>query len=414
MNGGQVVAAGTLEELIADPESVTGRYLASPLRHPLPGRQERLFDNGGTLNPLGITGASLHNLRDIDVEVPLGRLVCVTGVSGSGKSTLVRSVLHDNLGELLARRRSRKTRGKPITPYGCKRFEGFEPVTRVLEVDQAPIGKTPRSCPATYIGIWDHVRRLFAETEDARMRAYAPGRFSFNVAGGRCETCEGQGVRKIEMSFLPDVRVPCDACSGARFNPETLSVRYKDRSVAELLAMSVDEAVEFFRAHTRVHHTLRLLQDVGLGYLTLGQPSPTLSGGEAQRIKLVTELAKTRPAEPANIKQRGASAPRARAAEGHALYLLDEPTIGLHMADVAKLIHVLHRLVAAGNTVVVIEHNLDVVAEADWIIDLGPEGGDGGGRVVAKGSPAKVARSTKASHTGRVLNEFLKARRAER
>ena len=263
------------------------------------------------------------------------------------------------------------------------------------------------------MGVWNRIRRLFAETTESRIRGYGPGRFSFNVSGGRCDACEGQGVRRIAMSFLPDVRVTCDACGGARFNPETLSVTFRGQSIAGVLAMDVDEAVEFFAAHRRVHHALRLLQDVGLGYLTLGQPSPTLSGGEAQRIKLVTELAKTRPAEPARIRGRkGVRRTSARAERNHALYVLDEPTIGLHMADVARLIEVLHRLVDAGNTVVVIEHNLDVVAEADHIIDLGPEGGDGGGRIVASGSPARVARVTRRSHTGRVLNEFLRERGA--
>ena len=259
----------------------------------------------------------------------------------------------------------------------------------MLEVDQTPIGKTPRSCPATYVGFWDDVRRLFAATPEAKMRGWGPGRFSFNVAGGRCEACEGQGVRRIEMSFLPDVTVPCDACRGARFAPETLAARYRGRTVAEVLAMSVDEAAAFFEVHPPVHNALRLLQDVGLGYLTLGQRSPSLSGGEAQRIKLVTELAQ---------------------ASGAVLYVLDEPTVGLHMADVEKLIRVLHRLVDAGNTVVVIEHNLDVIAEADWMIDLGPEGGAAGGRIVAPGTPAAVARRAKRSHTAAHLAPFLARR----
>jgi excinuclease ABC subunit A len=277
-------------------------------------------------------------------------------------------------------------------------MRGTEQVGRVLEVDQTPIGKTPRSCPATYVGFWDAIRRLFADTSDARMRGWSASRFSFNTKGGRCEECEGQGIRKIEMSFLPDVRVACEACGGARFNPETLGVRWRGKNIGEVLAMSVDEAVEFFAAHPATHHALRLLQDIGLGYLTLGQQSPTLSGGEAQRIKLVTELAKVRP--------NGTSTDR------QTLYVLDEPTVGLHMADVEKLIRVLHRLVDAGNTLVVIEHNLDVIAEADWIIDLGPEGGDAGGRIVAQGPPQSLIAPRETGHTSRVLRDFLKDRRA--
>jgi excinuclease ABC subunit A len=261
----------------------------------------------------------------------------------------------------------------------------------VLEVDQTPIGRTPRSCPATYVGFWDDVRRLYAGTTESRVRGYGPSRFSFNAAGGRCDACEGQGIQTIEMSFLPDVKVLCDACGGRRFNAETLSVTHRDRNIGDVLAMSVDDAVEFFAAHRRIHGALRLLQDVGLGYLTLGQPSPTLSGGEAQRIKLVTELARLR-------------------ASDRTLYVLDEPTVGLHMADVEKLLAVLHRLVGAGNTVVVIEHNLDVIAEADWIVDLGPEGGSGGGRVVVQGPPERVARATAKSHTARFLAPFLEER----
>jgi excinuclease ABC subunit A len=276
-------------------------------------------------------------------------------------------------------------------------MRGAEQVGRVLEVDQTPIGKTPRSCPATYVGFWDAIRRLYADTSDARMRGWSASRFSFNTKGGRCEECEGQGIRKIEMSFLPDVRVVCEACGGARFNPETLGVRWKGKTVGEALAMSVDEAVEFFAAHPSTHHALRLLQDIGLGYLSLGQQSPTLSGGEAQRIKLVTELAKVRP--------------NGGAADKHTLYVLDEPTVGLHMADVEKLIRVMHRLVDAGNTLVVIEHNLDVIAEADWIVDLGPEGGDAGGRIVAQGPPEALI--AEPGHTSKVLRTFLGDRRAE-
>ncbi|MCM2358584.1 MAG: excinuclease ABC subunit UvrA [Geobacteraceae bacterium] len=396
VNGGRVVAAGTLAEVMASPESVTGHFLAQPLRHPFMARRPA---PAGDEPAIEVSGASLHNLKGISATIPLGRLVCVTGVSGSGKSTLVREVMHANLRMLLSEGRNAGAHGRaPLR--GCHEIHGWENIARVLEVDQTPIGKTPRSCPATYVGFWDAIRRLFAQTPEARMRGYTPSRFSFNVKGGRCPECEGQGIKTIGMSFLPDVKVACEACGGARFTPETLMVRFKGRSIGELLAMSVDEAVDFFAQHRQVHHPLLLLREVGLGYLTLGQQSPTLSGGEAQRIKLVTELAKAREA-PSPLTPHSS------------LYLLDEPTIGLHMADVERLVRVLHRLVAAGNSVVVIEHNLDVVAEADWIIDLGPEGGDGGGRIVAEGTPEQVARVGKGSHTGMILAEFLRERGKE-
>jgi excinuclease ABC subunit A len=408
MNGGQVIAHGTVEELLLNPESVTGRLLARPLRHPLDSARRTVHDVDNTIK---IFDASLHNLKRVTLRIPLERLTCVTGVSGSGKSTLVRHVLHDNLLRLLARKPAPRA-----GVQGCEEIRGFERVQRVLEVDQTPIGKTPRSCPATYVGFWDYIRRLFAQTPEARMRGYAPARFSFNVAGGRCEACQGQGYKTIVMSFLPDVKVACDVCAGKRFNAETLAVRFKDKSIAEVLAMSVAEAAKFFAAHAPVHHALRLAEEVGLGYLTLGQQSPTLSGGEAQRIKLVTELAKT--ASPVTIPslasgERGISLRSAASNSGkHTLYVLDEPTIGLHMADVEKLIRVLHRLVAAGNTAVIVEHNLDVIAEADWVIDLGPEGGDEGGHVVAEGAPEAVARVKRGSHTAKILAGFLKQRRA--
>jgi excinuclease ABC subunit A len=362
------------------------------------------------------------------VGIPVGRLVVITGVSGSGKSTVARDVLYSNLRRLLGESNgngryptrakdngksngssrgngangngTRNGRGKLTDLIGCKALRGIEHIDRVLEVDQTPIGKTPRSCPATYIGFWDAIRTIYAGTTEARIRGYTASRFSFNTAGGRCDACEGQGVKTIEMSFLPDVKILCDVCGGRRFNSETLSVLWREKSIGDVLAMDVDDAVEFFKAHPRIHHALKLLQDVGLGYLTLGQQSPTLSGGEAQRIKLVTELSKV----------RGDVAAGPRFKPKHTLYVLDEPTVGLHMADVEKLIHVLHRLVEAGNTAVVVEHNLDVMAEADWIVDMGPEAGDGGGRIVAQGAPAEIARKKKTSHTGRVLDDFLRER----
>ncbi|GAC1693979.1 MAG: excinuclease ABC subunit UvrA [Steroidobacteraceae bacterium] len=405
VRGGELVAAGTVQDLIRSPSSVTGRFLREPLLHPA--RPQRPVD--AATHTLTLGRAALHNLRGADVRIPLGRLVVITGVSGSGKSTVARDVLYANLRRLLGentpvgkhRRRAAggQRRGGPAL-VGCDAVRGIEHIDRVLEVDQTPIGKTPRSCPATYIGFWDEIRRIYAGTTEARIRGYTNSRFSFNTAGGRCEACEGQGVKTIEMSFLPDVKVSCDVCAGKRFNSETLAVLWRDRSIGDVLAMDVDDAVGFFAAHPRVHHALKLLQDVGLGYLTLGQPSPTLSGGEAQRIKLVTELSK--------VRDDGARDPRQPAR--HTLYVLDEPTVGLHMADVEKLLHVLHRLVAAGNTAVVVEHNLDVMAEADWILDMGPEAGDDGGRIVAQGTPAQIARRAGQSHTGRVLKDFLRER----
>ena len=345
----------------------------------------------GAKPALRLRGASLHNLRDIDVNVPLQRLVAVTGVSGSGKSTLARDVLLANLQGMVG------VRGKLPPLFGCRELEGWQSIDRVLEVDQTPIGKTPRSCPATYIGFWDTIRKLFTETLEAKARGYAAARFSFNTGDGRCPTCEGQGMRTIEMSFLPDVKVPCDQCHGARFNAETLAVTWRGKSIGDVLQMEVDEAVGFFASMPSIAHPLQLLKDVGLGYLTLGQPSPTLSGGEAQRIKLVTELSKVRD----DVTRRGQKPPQT-------LYVLDEPTVGLHMADVERLIRVLHRLVDGGHSVLVIEHDLDVIAEADWVIDLGPEGGAGGGRVVAACTPEDlVARGT---HTGRALAPVLRPR----
>ncbi len=426
VRGGEIVAEGTASELKANPKSITGKFLKQPIRHPLHARpplpprgggareKAKALKGGrrvraGVLRPpqpspaaggslwLDVEGANLHNLKNVSTSVPLSRLSVVTGVSGSGKSTLAREVLHENLQALVS---ARNTRKKAPALVGCKSLTGWQDVDRVLEVDQTPIGKTPRSCPATYIGFWDNIRKLYAETSEAKMRGYGPGRFSFNAAGGRCDACAGAGVVTVEMNFLPDVKLPCDVCNGSRFNSETLAVLWRDKSIGDVLAMEVDDAVPFFASMPSIHHPLKLMQDVGLGYLTLGQPSPTLSGGEAQRIKLVTELAKVRTGA---LPVRGARASKA----SHTLYVLDEPTVGLHMADVEKLIHVLHRLVDAGNTVILIEHNLDLIAEADWIIDMGPEGGTGGGTVVVAGDVPTLLKAKAKSHTGRVLAEFL-------
>ena len=386
IEGGEVIAKGSLKQLLKNPHSITGQTLANPRSHPMfPPRKK---DEGS----IRIKGARLNNLKGLNLNIPLGKLVCVTGVSGSGKSTLVRSVLGDNVKALLKRENKRKK----IKLAGAESISGWESVSRVLEVDQTPIGKTPRSCPATYIGFWDNIRRIFADATEARVRGYSASRFSFNVAAGRCASCEGQGMTKIEMSFLPDVKVPCEVCKGARFNSETQSVLYKGKSIGDVLQMDVHEAVNFFSAHGNISHSLELLQDVGLGYLSLGQQSPTLSGGEAQRIKLVSELSKA----------RGSTEDRRVRKLNHTLYVLDEPTVGLHMADVDKLIRVLHKLVDSGNSVILIEHNLDIMANSDWIIDLGPEGGSGGGRVVAQGRPEKITQS-KTSHTAPFLSQLL-------
>jgi excinuclease ABC subunit A len=394
--GGRLMGEGSVKDITDQAESQTGRYLLHAMRHPV---QARRAVNADALSWLSLEGASLHNLNDVSVEIPLKRLVAVTGVSGSGKSTLARDVLLHNVAAAVSQRSTQAGRkaddeGKHPAWVGCTGLDGYQTIDRVLEVDQTPIGKTPRSCPATYIGFWDTIRKLFAETLEAKARGYGAGRFSFNTGEGRCHTCEGQGLRTIEMSFLPDVKVPCESCHGARFNPETLAVSWRGKSIGDVLQMEVDEAVEFFVTMPNIAHPLQLLKDVGLGYLTLGQPSPTLSGGEAQRIKLVTELSKVRD----DVTRRGNKAP-------HTLYVLDEPTVGLHMADVDKLIRVLHRLVDGGHSVVVIEHDLDVIAEADWVIDLGPEGGDGGGLIVAADTPeAVVALKT---HTGVALKSVL-------
>jgi len=373
--GGEIVYAGSVEGILGHEPSITGAYMAG--RRSIPTPRVRRQPDGRTLE---VKGAAEHNLKRIDVAFPLGLLICVTGVSGSGKSTLVEDVIHRALQQKVNRSR--------IVPGKHRRLVGWEEIDKVVHVDQSPIGRTPRSNPATYTGVFDHVRRLFSQTPEARVRGYKPGRFSFNVRGGRCEACAGDGQIKIEMHFLPDVYVTCEQCKGKRYNRETLAVRFKGRTVADVLAMSVDEALEFFRNIPVIARHLQTLSDVGLGYIKLGQPAPTLSGGEAQRVKLASELS--------------------RRATGRTFYILDEPTTGLHFDDVRKLLSVLERLVDAGNTVVVIEHNLDVVKTADWLIDLGPEGGEGGGEVVASGPPEEVAHAS-GSHTGRFLAAVLEA-----
>ena len=373
VHGGEVVAAGTPEEVMANPDSLTGQYLCGKKKIPVP--QSRRPGSGKFLK---VVGAAENNLRHIDVSFPLGTFTVVTGVSGSGKSSLVNEILFKRLGADLMRMKTR--------PGKCDRIEGIEYLDKVVDIDQSPIGRTPRSNPATYTGLFNDIRDLFASTQEAKSRGYGPGRFSFNVRGGRCEACSGDGMLKIEMHFLPDIFVPCEVCKGRRYNRETLEVRYKGKNIAEVLDMTVDEAVEFFSALPKLRNKLQTLQDVGLGYVKLGQPSTELSGGEAQRVKLATELSKL--------------------ATGKTIYILDEPTTGLHADDVRKLLEVLQRLVDAGNTVVVIEHNLDVIKCADWLIDLGPEGGDGGGTIVCTGTPETVA-ACEASYTGQYLKRVL-------
>jgi len=373
VHGGYVVATGTPEEVAENPRSLTGQYLAGVRRIPVPRTRRRPKDRW-----LVVKGARQHNLKNIDVRIPLGLFVCVTGVSGSGKSTLVEDVLYRGLAWRLG-----YSAGKPGAHDD---IEGWELVDKVVEIDQSPIGRTPRSNPATYTKVFDPIRQVFAATPEARMRGYRPGRFSFNVRGGRCEACQGQGKVKIEMHFLPDIYVPCDVCKGTRYNKETLKIRYKGKNISEVLDMTVEEALHFFSAIPPIRDKLQTLYDVGLGYIKLGQPATELSGGEAQRVKLARELS--------------------RRATGRTLYVLDEPTTGLHPEDVRKLLSVLHRLVDAGNTVVVIEHNLDVIKTADWIIDLGPEGGEEGGYVIAEGPPEEVAENPR-SYTGEFLRKVL-------
>ena len=382
--GGALVCEGTLADITATPESITGQCLKNPMphsgkvRHPI--RKSDVF--------MQISGAVKHNLKNVTVNIPLGKLVALTGVSGSGKSTLARDVLLP----LLKMRLSKTPRAHSVAHFGCKAITGWDSVNRVLEVDQTPIGKTPSSCPATYVGFFSQIRELFASTNTAKEHGWTLSRFSFNTEDGRCPTCSGRGEVMVEMNFLPDVAMTCPTCGGKRFDEETLTALWYGKSIGDVLQMSVDEALPLFETNTKVAEGLRMMQSVGLGYLKLGQPSTTLSGGEAQRIKLVFELAKAKTSRRTNKKIR-------------TLYILDEPTVGLHMADVQKLIHVLQALTDAGHTVLVIEHNLDLIAEADYVIDLGPEGGDGGGQIVAEGTPRAVSEMPTA--TGVALKTFF-------
>jgi excinuclease ABC subunit A len=375
-HGGEIVVSGTYADLLAEERSITGAYLSGRRTIELPAERRKPGDRW-----LTVEGAREHNLRHIDVSFPLGCFVAVTGVSGSGKSTLVNDILSTVL--------ANKINGARQVPGRHTRVSGLEHLDKVVTVDQSPIGRTPRSNPATYTGVFDHVRKLFAETTEAKVRGYLQGRFSFNVKGGRCEACAGDGTIKIEMNFLPDVYVPCEVCHGARYNRETLEVHFKGKTISEVLEMPIEEAAHFFEAVPAISRHLKTLVDVGLGYVRLGQPAPTLSGGEAQRVKLASELQKR--------------------STGRTVYILDEPTTGLHFEDIRKLLGVLQRLVEAGNSVIVIEHNLDVIKTADWLIDMGPEGGSGGGLVVAEGTPEDVA-MVETSHTGSFLRDLLAER----
>ena len=373
VHGGNVIAQGTAEEIKNIPDSITGQYLSGRKRIAVPKKRRKA-------KPVSITikGAKENNLKNLDVKIPLGVFTCVTGVSGSGKSSLINEVLYKNL--------AKKLYGSSEKGGKCKEIVGIENIDKIINIDQSPIGRTPRSNPATYTGVFDYIRDIFANTNEAKLRGYQKGRFSFNVAGGRCEACQGDGVLKIEMHFLPDVYVPCEVCKGKRYNKETLEVKYKGKSISDILEMTVEEALDFFANVPKIKQKIQTLYDVGLGYIKLGQPSTTLSGGEAQRIKLATELSK-RPT-------------------GKTLYILDEPTTGLHIADVHKLVDILQRLVDTGNTIVVIEHNLDLIKTADYIIDLGPEGGDNGGEIVATGTPEQIIKNDR-SYTGKFLKKYL-------
>ena len=373
VHGGNIMAQGTAEEIKLVPESITGQYLSG--KKQIKKKKKRRKSNGRAIE---VKGATEHNLKNINVKFPLGQFICVTGVSGSGKSTLVNEILYKTI--------ARELNGSNEKPGKCKEIKGIENIDKIINIDQSPIGRTPRSNPATYTGVFDFIRDIFAGTNEAKMRGYDKGRFSFNVAGGRCEACNGDGVLKIEMHFLPDIYVPCEVCKGQRYNRETLEVKYKDKTISDVLNMTVEEALEFFKNIPRIKNKIQTLYDVGLGYIKLGQPSTTLSGGEAQRIKLATELSKK--------------------ATGKTLYILDEPTTGLHIADVHKLVDILQRLVDTGNSIIVIEHNLDLIKTADYIIDLGPEGGDKGGQIISVGTPEQVARN-EYSYTGKFLKKYL-------
>ena len=374
-HGGEVVAEGTVEDILAHPTSLTGAYLSGKEQVPIP--EKRRNGNGESLI---VKGARQHNLKDIDVKIPLAKLVCITGVSGSGKSTLMVDILYQALAKSLHRAKA--------SPGDHDQIEGLELIDKVINIDQSPIGRTPRSNPATYTKMWDYMRKLYAELPESKIRGYKAGRFSFNVHGGRCEACQGQGQLRIEMQFLPDVYVPCEVCHGTRFNRETLQVRFKQYNIADVLDMTIERALEVFEAFPPMVNRLQTLYDVGLGYIRVGQPAPTLSGGEAQRVKLARELSKR--------------------STGRTMYVLDEPSVGLHAADVHKLIEVLQRLVDGGNTVLIIEHNLDIIKVADWVIDLGPEGGDAGGEIIAQGTPEDIC-GVPGSYTGQFLQKYVQA-----
>ena len=377
VHGGKIVAAGSYEDVLKNKKSITGQYLSGAKKIEVPGKRNEPSHE----KMLNLTGASGNNLNDVSLSIPCGLLTCITGVSGSGKSTLINHTLYP-----LAATELNKATTLKAQPYEA--IDGLQHLDKVVDIDQSPIGRTPRSNPATYTGMFTHIRELMTETNTARERGYGPGRFSFNVAGGRCEACQGDGVVKVEMHFLPDVYVPCDVCFGKRYNRETLEVQYKGKNIADILGMTVEQALAFFDAVPNIHRKLQTLMDVGLSYIKLGQSATTLSGGEAQRIKLALELSKRD--------------------TGRTIYILDEPTTGLHFADIELLLRVLTQLRDAGNTIVVIEHNLDVIKTADWLIDIGPEGGAGGGRVVAQGTPETVA-AIEESHTGRYLGRLLRA-----